>query len=288
VCLEDRNEKKARVVSGRWSVEAVSSASARERRHEEVARSRAKRERESFENCLRNRSKSLFAAPWPSEKHGFYCTKRTWTLKKHGFYCTDRTSDVQNRSRGSSGRSGAIRGASGVLPGRSGRRSESSRDTPGAPRDAPGRPRDPPERPKSEPGRPRIDFWERSFRTVVRETLPGRFSDVFGSLGGGPDVDSAAPCQCFVRVERFSSKRPPDHKIDRKRLENGPQIAPDRSRKSSRTPPERPGERRFAQDRRFLGKRSERRRGAAQEERYGGAVGAPDLRSTRGRVSDYT
>ena len=103
-------------------------------------------------------------------------------------------------------------------------------DTPGAPRDAPGRPRDPPERPKSEPGRSRIDLWERSFRTVVRETLPERFSNVFGSLGGGPDVDSAAPCQCFARVERFSSKRPLDHKIDRKGSEivhRSPQIAPE-------------------------------------------------------------
>ena len=223
---------------------------AQDERLKKSERSQAKRERKSFGNRSRNRSKSLFAAPWPSEKHGFYCTKRTWTLKKHGFYCTDRTSDVQNRSRGSSGRSGAIRGASGVLPGRSGRRSESSRDTPGAPRDAPGRPRDPPERPKSEPGRSRIDLWERSFRTVVRETLPERFSNVFGSLGGGPDVDSAAPCQCFARVERFSSKRPLDHKIDRKRPENGSQIAPDRSRKSSRTP----GERSLAQDGRFFEK----------------------------------
>ena len=51
----------------------------------------------------------------------------------------------------------------------------------------------------------------------MSETLPGRFSDVFGSLGGGPNVDFAAPCQCFVRVERFSSQRPPDHKIDRKK-----------------------------------------------------------------------
>jgi len=93
-----------------------------------------------------------------------------------------------NRSRGSSGRSGAIRGASGALPGRSGMRSGDSRDAPGAPREAPGPPRDPPERPKSAPGRSRVDFLERSFRAVVRETLPGRFSDVFGSLGGGPDV----------------------------------------------------------------------------------------------------
>ena len=286
--MEERNEKRARVVSGRWSFEAVSLASARERRHEEIARSRAKRERKSFENRSRNRSKSVFAAPWPIEKHGFYCTKRTWTFKKHGFYCTDRTSGVQSRSRGSSGRSGAIRGASGVLPGRSGRRSERSRDTPGAPRDAPGRPRDPLERPKSEPGRSRVDFWERSFRTVVRETLPGQFSGRFGSLGGGPDVDSAAPCQCFVRVELFLSTRPPDHKIDRQRLENGSQIAPQVASGDRSGAPDDPGERSLAQDERFFGERSERRRSAAQRERFGGAVGAPDARTPLNRFSDYT
>ena len=67
---------------------------AQDERLKKSERSQAKRERKSFGNRSRNRSKSLFAAPWPSEKHGFYCTKRTRTLKKHGFYCTDRTSDV--------------------------------------------------------------------------------------------------------------------------------------------------------------------------------------------------
>ena len=142
--MEDRNEKRARVVSGRWSFEAVSLASARERRHEEVARSRAKRKRKSFENRLQNRSKSLFAAPWPSEKHGFYYTKRTWTLKKHGFYCTDRTSDVQNRSgapRGDLGRFGGLRGCSRDAPGGARRALATLPARLGTPLDAPGTPR---------------------------------------------------------------------------------------------------------------------------------------------------
>ena len=100
----------------------------------------------------------------------------------------NRPKSDSTRSWGSSGRSGAIRGASGVLPGRSGRHSGRSRSSPGPPRDAPGGHRDFPERPKSAPGRPRGDFFERSFRTIVRETLPERFVDVFGSLGGSPDV----------------------------------------------------------------------------------------------------
>ena len=131
-----------------------------------------------------------------------------------------------NRSRGSSGRSGAIRGASGVLPGRSGRRSESSRDTPGAPRDAPGRPRDPPERPKSEPGRSRVDFWERSFRTVVRETLPERFSDDFRVPRGGRDTQSARHGAYGLHVGRFSPTHPLDPENDRKLSENGPRTVP--------------------------------------------------------------
>ena len=135
--------------------------------------------------------------------------------------------------RGDLGRFGGLRGCSRDAPGGA-RRTLGT--PPGAPRDAPERPRDPPERSKSEPGKPRSDFLERSFRTVVRETLPERFLDLFRPLGGGLDVDSAAPCQCFVRVERFSSKRPLDHKIDRKRLENGPQIAPKSPRETVQPP----------------------------------------------------
>ena len=162
--------------------------------------------------------------------------------------------------RGDPGRFGGLRGCSRDAPGGARRALASPPERLGTPPDAP---RDPPERPKSEPGRPRIDFWERSFQTVARETLPGRFSDVFGSLGGGPDVDSAAPCQCFVRVERFSSKRPPDHKIDRKRLENGPQIAPDDPLERSGGPLATPGERSLAQDARLKKKLSERARAHA-------------------------
>ena len=131
-----------------------------------------------------------------------------------------------NRSRGPSGRSRAILGASGALPGGSGTRSGRLGTPPERPRRPPGRSQDAPGRPKGAAGRSRVDFLERSFRAVVCATRPERFSDVFGSLGGGPDVDSAAPCQCFVKVAPFSSGRPFDHEIARKWTGNGPQIVP--------------------------------------------------------------
>ena len=69
-------------------------------------------------------------------------------------------------------------------------------------------------------------FLSAFFRTVVRETLPDRVSADFGSLGGGPDVDSAAHGQCFVKVEPFSPERAREPKRDRKRSESDPQITP--------------------------------------------------------------
>ena len=133
--------------------------------------------------------------------------KIEWKSSKH------RPQIIPNRSWGPSGRPKAIRKASGALPGRSGRRSESSRGAPGALRDAPGARPDAPERPKSAPGRHQIDFCERAFRTVARETLPERFPDDSWVRRGGRNTQSDRHGAYGLHVGRFSSERPVDHEI---------------------------------------------------------------------------
>ena len=268
MCLEDRNEKRARVVSGRWSFEAVSLGSARERRHEEVARSRAKRERKSFGNRSRNRSKSLFAAPWPSEKHGFYYTKRTWTLKKHGFYCTDRTSDVQNRSRVSSGRSGAIWGDSGGFGGAPGTLREALGELSRHSRRAPGRPRTPPgpsgatkKRAREVPNRFVGAFFSDNRSRDAPGTILGRFRVPRGR--SGRRFCCALPVFCegrafFVETPARPRNRPKKaRKWSPDRPRSLPEVVPDTSRT--------PGERSVAQDGRFFGEAERAQKGRSAE-----------------------
>lgn len=114
----------------------------------------------------------------------------------------------------------------------------------------------------------RIDF-RTIFRDfcVARGTADMRFVLVFTSRNA---------CRAFsvARARARRKRTQSDRKTVRKSLRNRSGDPLERSG----TPSERPGERSLAQDGRFFGKRSERRRGAAQRERFGGAVGAPDLR----------
>ena len=110
--------------------------------------------------------------------------------------------------RGVLGRFGGHQGRSQDLPGELGTPPESPQTAPGELPDAPGRF-------KSAPERSRGVFFERLVLTPVFETPLERFWDVFGPAETGPDVDFTAPCQCFVKVERFSSGRPIDHQNGR-------------------------------------------------------------------------
>ena len=73
-----------------------------------------------------------------------------------------------------------------------------------------------------------------------------------------------------------------------KTTENGAKTEPKRSPERAVRTENEQVERSLAQDARFFLKRSARGGVAAQKERFGGAVGAPDLRSIRPTVKDYT
>ena len=93
----------------------------------------------------------------------------------------------------------------------------------------------PPERLGTPPGRPRMLkkharevprclFWTLLSKQHSRDA-PGTIFRRFRVTRGSLNVHFAAHTQCFVRVEAFSLRRPFDHEIARKSLENRPQIA---------------------------------------------------------------
>ena len=138
-----------------------------------------------------------------------------------------------------------------------------------------------PESPPRRPGEATGSLFRATFSQSVSQEAPAAISDrILGRLQAARGL-----FHCTGAVFRDgrpflvrAACRPPNRaKID-------PRTTPDRPQIEA----ERPGERSLAQDRRFFGKRSERRRGAAQRERFGGAVGAPELRSSLDRISNYT
>ena len=185
---------------------------------------------------------------------------------------------------GDSGTSGDApetpRDASGELPGRPGVSGNAPGTLPRHSRDAPRRSRD-------ASGSVRRSFFATVACAPLLAPIFGRFLEISASHGGRPTCVSLAMAQSkrMSRLFRYESARAAETdekrtEIERKWSENGGRTPP----RASRAPTERPGERSFTQDARFFGRRSERRRGAAQKERFGGAVGAHDVRRPRRRV----
>ena len=177
-------------------------------------------------------------------------------------------------------------GGSGAPPGRSG----ASRGVPGAPQETPGsrkssqktpnwsqkRAQIEPDRSQRAPGRSRDAFAERSFRTVVRETLPERLSDDFRAPRGGRDTQSTRHGAVETHVGRFLSERPRDPENDRKWSENGAQTVP----RASRAHRKRARRTQFSAGRAIFWEAVQAQEGRSAEERFGGAVGAHEAPKT--------
>ena len=122
-------------------------------------------------------------------------------------------------------------------------------------------------------GGSRDAFIERRRRVFVPKKLPMRFAGDFG-LPRGPTLDFIAPCQCFVGVRRFSSRRASDRKSTQKWTALATRLEPDRSTKRF----ERPDGAQETNERTNRRTNERPRGGRAQKTRNGSAVRAPDAR----------
>ena len=138
-----------------------------------------------------------------------------------------------------------------------------------------------PESPPRRLGEAAGSLFRATFSQSVSQEAPAAISDRI--LGRLPVARGLFHCTGAVFREgrpflvRAACRAPKRAKIDPRATPERPQIEAERT-----------GERSLAQDRRFFGKRSERRRGAAQRERFGGAVGAPRSPGILTRFSYYT
>ena len=279
MCLEGRNEKRARAESDAmqvaWCARLRATKGRRKRRTQEPKeRTNERASRKSEGNSTRKRTKNQTKfEPTSSQNQAKIVREAFGTLR----------GDPGGARGGPGTRRRAPRDPFGTFRGAPG----APRGTPGAARGAPRTSRDAPETRRTAFGAP-----------FLRRSRPHPFSrrvDEFLRFPRRARDGRHAFCIGFYSTKRMSrlfrctSARAAE--THEKHSKNGPEITPKSLRRPARAlraPPERPGERRLAQDERFFGKRSERRRGAAQRERFGGAVGAPDVRSPLHRFSYYT
>ena len=189
-----------------------------------------------------------------------------------------------NRSQGPSGRSRAIRDTSGALPDRSGRCSESSRDDPGAPRDAPGAPRDPQSDRKVRPGGPESTFLSVLFGQSFARRSRSDFRTISGSLVEAATRNPLAMAQSKLMSDVFCQNARSTPKTTKNRAKTEAERPPERAERSKKRPQASAVWRRTRDKK----KSCAHERVAAQEERFGGAVGAPDARRLLTRLANYT
>ena len=207
----------------------------------------------------------------------------------------------QNRAKIVREAFGTLRGDPGGARGGPGTRRRAPRDpfgtfrgAPGAPRGGPGAARGVPRTSRDAPETRRTTFGAPFLRRSRPHPFSHRFSDEFLRFPRRARDGRHAFCIGFYSIKRMSglfrctiARAAETHE---KRSKNDPEITPKSLRRPPRAlrrPPRATGRAPFSAGRAIFGEaeRAQERRSA--EGRFGGAVGAHDVRSTRGLIKDY-